>query len=422
MPSYKAPRGAADLLPGDQPYWRWIQRTATRVAESYGYGEIQTPVFEQVGVFLRPGSEGTDIADKEIYAFEDRGGENLALRTDGTHGVARAYIEHGMSSWPQPVRLFYVVSVFRYDRPQAGRYRVHHQFGVEAIGDASPSIDAEVIDVQRSYYDALGLRDYTLALNTIGDNVCRPGYIEKLRAYYADKLDKICGDCKVRYEVNPLRMLDCKNEPCQPFKPNAPKSIDNLCEPCAEHFATLRSLLEALEIEYTIDTALVRGIDYYTRTAFEFQPKVEGSQSVLSGGGRYDGLIEQLGGQPTPGIGFGSGIERLIINLKRQGLEPPTEAPLDAYIAVAAPEAQPRAMLIARDLRATGLDVITGASDRSVRAQMRQANTLQAHYALVLGTQELASGSANVRDLTTSEQTSVALTEVAAALARKPGA
>jgi histidyl-tRNA synthetase len=414
MPSYRAPRGVSDLLPADQPYWRWLRDTATRVAESYGYGEIQTPVFEHAGVFLRPGSEGTDLADKEIYAFEDRGGDHLALRTDGTHGVARAYIEHGMSSWTQPVRLFYFVSVFRYDRPQAGRYRVHHQFGVEAIGDASPAIDAEVIDVLRTYYDALGLTDYTLALNSIGDSVCRPGYLEKLRAYYADKLDKICGDCVRRYDVNPLRMLDCKNEPCQPFKPGAPKSIDNLCGPCEEHFATVRSLLEALEIEYAIDTALVRGIDYYTRTAFEFQPKEENQQSALGGGGRYDGLIEQLGGQPTPGTGFGAGIERLIINLKRQGLEPPdANRRPDAYIAVATPEAQARAMLLARDLRATKLNVVTGASDRSLRAQMRQANALQARYALVLGAQELATNTVSLRDLTTSDQQTVPITDIA---------
>jgi histidyl-tRNA synthetase len=417
MPSFQAPRGAADLLPQDQPYWRWIRETAARVAESYGYGEIQTPVFEHVGVFLRPGSEGTDIADKEIYAFEDRGGEHLALRTDGTHGVARSYIEHGMSSWPQPVRLYYVVSVFRYDRPQAGRYRVHHQFGVEAIGDGAPSIDAEVIDLQRTYYDALGLRDYTLALNSIGDNVCRPGYIETLRAYYADKLDKICGDCRRRYDINPLRMLDCKNEPCQPFKPNGPKSIDHLCGPCAEHFETLRALLDGLGIEYAIDTALVRGIDYYTRTAFEFQPKEEGSQSVLGGGGRYDGLIEQLGGHPTPGIGFGSGIERLIINLKRQELAPPDAgARPDVLIAVASPEAQGAAMNLARDLHAAGLTAVLGGSHRSIRSQLRLANTLQARYAALLGPEELAQKTVTLRDLATSEQISLPVQGVIARL------
>ncbi|HLF72294.1 MAG TPA: histidine--tRNA ligase, partial [Dehalococcoidia bacterium] len=292
-PKFRAPRGADDILPEDQPYWRWLQSTATRVAESFGYGQIETPVFEHAGVFLRPGAEGTDIVDKEVYRFEDRGGDDLVLRPEGTASICRAYLEHGMASRPQPVRLFYFVPIFRYDRPQAGRYRVHHQFGIEALGDASPSIDAEVIDLLRSFYDALGFTAWTLRLNSIGDTVCRPAYIEKLRAYYADKLDRLCGDCVRRYELNPLRLLDCKNEPCQPFKPNAPKIAGNLCAPCAEHFATVRALLEGLGIAYVLDPILVRGLDYYTRTAFEFVPVDDGGQqSTIGAGGRFDGLIE----------------------------------------------------------------------------------------------------------------------------------
>jgi histidyl-tRNA synthetase len=417
--SYRAPRGVSDLLPADQAYWRWLRDTAVRVAESYGYGEIQTPVFEHVGVFLRPGSEGTDIADKEIYAFQDRGGDDLALRTDGTHGVARAYIEHGMASWPQPVRLFYVASVFRYDRPQAGRYRVHHQFGVEAIGDAGPTIDAEVIDLLRTFYETLGLRDLHLLLNTIGDDVCRPAYLDKLRAYYADKIDVMCGDCRRRYELNPLRLLDCKNEPCQPFKAAAPKSIDNLCEPCETHFKTLVGLIEELGIGYSIDHALVRGIDYYTRTAFEFQPKVEGSQTTIGAGGRYDGLIEQLGGRATPGIGFGTGLERIILNLKAQDLGPDAVAPPDAFLAIADEAAQARALTLARELRREGVTVVAGAAGRSLKSQMRQANSLGARYALVLGERELASGSVSVRDLSGQSQETLPMSEVAQRLTQK---
>jgi len=409
---YRAPRGANDILPADQAYWRWLRDTAVRVAESYGYGEIETPVFEHAGVFLRPGSEGTDLADKEIYAFQDRGGDQLALRIDGTHGVARAYTEHGMASWPQPVRLFYIASVFRYDRPQAGRYRVHHQFGVEAIGDGAPGIDAEVIDLLRTFYDALGLGEVHLLLNSIGDEACHPAYLDKLRAYYADKLDKLCGDCKRRYGINPLRLLDCKNEPCQRFKPGAPKSVDNLCDACAAHFTTLRGLLEGLGIEYEIDHALVRGIDYYTRTAFEFQPQIEGSQTTLGGGGRYDGLIEQLGGRPTPGIGFGTGVERIILNVKAQGLEPPTAPSLDAYIAIADQAAEPRAMLLARELRLGGATVIAGTAGRSMKSQMRQANGLDARFALVLGEKELADGSVSVRDLAAQSQESLPAADV----------
>jgi histidyl-tRNA synthetase len=400
----RAPRGVADILPADQPYWRWLHETARRVATSFAYREIQTPVFEHAAVFLRPGAEGTDIVDKEVYRFQDRGGDDLVLRPEGTAAVCRAYLEHGMSSWPQPVRLFYFISVFRYDRPQAGRYRVHHQFGVEAIGDPGPAVDAEVIDLLRSYYDALGLSGDALQLNSIGDSVCRPAYIDELRAYYADKLDRLCGDCRRRYDLNPLRLLDCKNQPCQPFKADAPKLADHLCEPCSEHFAGLRGLLDGLGIAYEINPTLVRGLDYYTRTTFEFEPAEEGAQSVLGAGGRYDGLIEQLGGRPTPGIGFGSGLERIMLNLKRQELGPPPDPPPDAFVAIAAEAAQAQAMRLARDLRAAGLQVVAGAAGRSLRAQLRQANALGARSALILGAEELATGTVTLRDLTTGEQ------------------
>jgi histidyl-tRNA synthetase len=418
---FRAPRGTADILPQDQPYWRWLRDTATRVAESYGYGEIQTPVFEHASVFIRPGTEGTDLVDKEVYRFQDRGGDDLVLRPEGTAAICRAYLEHGMASRPQPVRLYYIQPNFRYDRPQAGRYRLHHQFGVEAIGDGSPSIDAEVIDLLNSFYAELGISDVHLLLNSIGDDVCRPAYIQKLRDYYADKLDMMCGDCRRRYELNPLRLLDCKNDPCQPFKADAPKSIDNLCEACEQHFNTVRSLLEQLGIGYEIDHALVRGIDYYTRTAFEFQPLVEGAQTTLGGGGRYDGLIQQLGGQPTPGIGFGTGLERLIINLKRQEAGPPEPPPLNAYLAVVDAGGQSRAMLLARELRGAGLRVITGDSGRSLRAQLRHANALGARYALVLGAKELADGTITLRDLSSASQDVVPLEEVIRRLSGTPG-
>ena len=417
---FRAPRGTADILPEDQPYWRWVRQTAVRVAESYGYGEIQTPVFEQAGLWLRPAAQGTDVVDKEIYLFEDRGGDELALRPEGTPSVCRAYLEHGMASWPQPVRLFYVQANFRYDRPQAGRYRLHHQFGVEAIGDAGPAIDAEVIDIQRTFYDALGLRGYTLHLNSIGDPACRPAYVEKLRAYYADKLDRLCGDCRRRFDLNPLRLLDCKNEPCQPFKDGAPQIVDNLCEPCARHFADLRRLLDDLGIAYALTPTLVRGLDYYTRTAFEFEPKDEGSQSVIGGGGRYDGLIEQLGGRPTPGIGFGAGIERVILNLKRLGLQPPDEKRRpDAFIAVAVPAAQGRALLLAREARSASLAVVVGAAGRSLKAQMRQADAVNARNALILGAAELASGTVTLRNLSTAAQERLTPGEAIARLSRK---
>ncbi|HEX9771851.1 MAG TPA: histidine--tRNA ligase [Steroidobacteraceae bacterium] len=411
--SYRAPRGVSDILPADQPYWRWLRDTAVRVAESYGYGEIQTPVFERAGVFIRQEARGTDVVDKEIYVFEDRGGDELALRPEGTAAVCRSFLEHGMGSLPQPVRLYYLSDFFRYDRPQAGRYRMFHQFGVEAIGDSEPAIDAEVLDLLRTFYDALGLTGYRLMLNSIGDPVCRPAYIEKLRAYYADKLGRLCGDCQRRFELNPLRMLDCKNEPCQPFKAGAPRISDNLCNPCAEHFAKVKGLLDDLGIVYQPDPLLVRGLDYYARTTFEFEPVGSDSQqSAIGAGGRYDGLMEQLGGKPTPGIGFGAGIERIILNLKAQGLESPVAAPPDAYLAIVDAAAESRAMVLARELRLGGARVITGAAGRSMKSQMRQANALGARFALVLGERELADGSVSVRDLAAQSQEIVPAAEV----------
>jgi histidyl-tRNA synthetase len=319
-----------------------------------------------------------------------------------------------MGSLPQPVRLFYISNFFRYDRPQAGRYRMFHQFGVETIGDGEPPIDAEVVDLLRTFYDALGLTQYRLLLNSIGDSVCRPAYIKKLRGYYADKLDRLCGDCRRRYELNPLRMLDCKNEPCQPFKAGAPKISENLCDPCREHFATVRRLLDELGIGYELSPLLVRGLDYYTRTTFEFEPSGgAGQQSSIGAGGRYDGLIEQLGGRSTPGIGFGAGIERIILKLKAQGLGPEPPAPPDAFLAVADDAAQGRALTLARELRGAGVTVISGAAGRSLKSQMRQANALGARYALVLGERELAEGAVTVRDLSGQRQETVPFAQVA---------
>ncbi len=401
-----------DVLPEDQPYWTWLRETATRVARLYGYRPIDTPIFEDVGVFLRAAAVGTDIADREIYLFRDRGGDELALRPEGTAGVCRAYIEHGMGSWPQPVRLFYLAPVFRYDRPQAGRYRLHHQFGVEAIGDSGSYLDAEVIDLLATFYAALGLHGHTLQLNSIGDGVCRPAYIEKLRAYYAGKLDRMCGDCRRRYDANPLRLLDCKNAPCQPFKAEAPAIGDHLCDACAQHFASLRRYLDELAIPFVLQPTLVRGLDYYTRTVFEFQPEEEGAQSAIGAGGRYDGLIEELGGQPTPGVGFGTGIERLIINLKRQEQGPGPPERLAAFIAVAAAEGEGQALRLARDLRGAGISTVVGGG-RSLKAQMRQANALGAHHALILGREELAAGTVTLRDLERQSQEQMPAAEAA---------
>lgn len=413
---YRTPRGTNDVLPEEEPYWRHVREIGERICHRTGYRRIETPMFEDAGVFLRGVGEGTDIVEKEMYIFEDRGGDRLALRPEGTANVCRAYLEHGMQALPQPVRLFYISPVFRYDRPQAGRYRQHTQLGVELIGDDGALADAEVIDVLSTLYDTLGLRGVTLRLNSIGDGECRPGYITKLRAYYADKLDRVCPDCLMRFEKNPLRLLDCKEEPCQSIIAEAPMLSDHLCEACSTHFDALQTQLNALDIAFELSPKLVRGFDYYSRTVFEFLPTEEGSQSSLGGGGRYDGLIELLGGRPTPATGFGTGIERIILNLKRQEIPVPEIAPARVYVAHLSEPAQAAALRVAHRLREGGVVTVVGSAGRSLKAQLRHANGLGARHVAILGEQELAKGEVTLRDMADGEQRSVAEDDLLAAV------
>jgi len=379
----------------------------------FGYAQIATPVFEEASVFTRGVGDVTDIVQKEMYVFKDRGGQELALRPEGTAPICRAYLEHGMHNQPQPVRLFYVAPNFRYDRPQAGRYRQHHQFGAEAIGEGDASVDAEIIELLWRLYEELGLTGLKLNLNSIGDGECRPAYLEALRDYYADKRDGVCEDCRLRYERNPLRLLDCKQERCQPVIAGAPAMTDHLCAACAAHFDDLRSYLDAAGIPFALNSMLVRGLDYYTRTVFEVEPKEEGRQSSIGGGGRYDGLIELLGGPPTPGIGFGTGIERIILNLKRQEVPVPGAESVRVYIAVQTPEARVRAFQLASELRRAGIAAQAGAAGRSLKSQMRHADGLGAEYVAIIGERELREDSATLKRLTTGEQETVAVADVA---------
>jgi histidyl-tRNA synthetase len=318
---YQAPRGTQDILPEEQPYWRYIEEKAQQAAQLYGYGRIETPTFEEAGLFVRTVGAGTDIVEKEMYTFRDLGGGDMTLRPEGTAPVCRAYIEHGMASLPQPVKLFYLAPIFRYERPQAGRYREHHQFGFEAIGDADASVDAEVIDMAWRFYESLGLKDLTLQINSIGCPKCRPAHLAALKEYF--QALPLCADCQVRINKNTLRLLDCKNPACQTQAAQAPRSIDYLCPECAAHFADLQHHLGLLGLPFNINHNMVRGLDYYTKTVFEIQPLEEGGQSTIGGGGRYDGLIEELGGKATPGVGFATGIERIILNLKKQNIAVP---------------------------------------------------------------------------------------------------
>ncbi len=415
---FRAPRGTADHLPDEQKYWRYIESKAVEIANRFGYGRIDTPAFEDSNLFIRSVGEGTDIVEKEMYTFEDRGGDSVTLRPEGTAPVCRAYLEHGMHNLPQPVRMYYFCPVFRYERPQAGRFRQHHQFGVEALGDADPSVDAEVIEVAWELMGSLGLRDINLLVNSIGDGECRPAYIERLRDYYSGHHDRLCGDCRERLERNPLRLLDCKVETCHALGDEAPHSTDYLCDDCRDHWEKLSSYLAAIDLPHTVDHRLVRGLDYYTRTVFEIQPLDVGGQSTICGGGRYDGLITELGGRATPGIGFATGIERLTLNLKRADVPVPDDPTPRYLVANVGDNARTAALELAVRLRRGGIGAILSSGSRGLRGQMRQANALGIPYALILGDDEIAKGEVMVRDMVASTQESRPLANFLSGIAR----
>ena len=409
---YQAPRGTSDILPEEQPYWRYIERGVVNVCQLYGYERIDVPVFEDTKLFARSVGEETDIVKKEMYTFEDRGGNTVTLRPEGTAPVCRAYLEHGLHNLPQPVRLYYIASIFRYERPQAGRYRQHYQFGYEAIGDNDPALDAEVIDMAWKFLLSLGLHRLSLNLNSIGCKQCRPQYLAALKDYYADHIQKLCSDCKMRLKRSPLRLLDCKKPLCQQIANSAPRSVDHLCPQCSEHFNRLKRYLDLLGLPFVINHCLVRGLDYYTRTVFEVQPEEEGAQSTLGGGGRYDNLIEELGGKPTPAIGFATGIERIIVNLKKQDVPVPALPRPPVFIAYVGDEAKYEAIKLASTLRRDGIGVIEALGSKSLKAQLRQANTLGAHYAVIIREQEVNTGTAILRDMTTAQQKTIPINQL----------
>ncbi|MEE8413010.1 MAG: histidine--tRNA ligase [Dehalococcoidales bacterium] len=409
---YQAPRGTSDILPEEQVYWRFVEQKAAQAGLLYGYQRIDTPMFEDTTLFTRTTGEFTDIVQKEMYTFDDRGGNNLTLKPEGTPPVCRAYLQHGMFNLPQPVKLYYISPIFRYDRPQAGRYRQHHQFGCEAIGLDDPTLDAEVIDLAWQFYRSLNLRHLSLQLNSIGCKKCRPDYLAALTSYYAPHIEELCSDCKVRLIKNPLRLLDCKKPSCRPVADSAPQNIDYLCRECAEHFSQLKKYLGLLDIPFKVNHSLVRGLDYYTRTVFEIQPEAGGSQSSLGGGGRYDGLIEELGGKPTPAVGFGLGIERMILNLKEQKTAIPPEIKPQVFIAHMGDEAGDEAIKLAAELRRAGIAVIEAIGGRSLKAQLRQANTLAVPQVVIIGDEEVKTGTVILRDMADARQVTVPLAQL----------
>ena len=424
---FRALQGFRDVLPDEQPYWQYVEATAQEIAELFGYRRIETPLLEETSLFRRTSGESSDIVSKEMYSFDDRAdkegrSQNLSLRPEGTAGVVRAYLEHGMSRLPQPVKLYYMSEpMFRRDRPQAGRYREHHQFGCEALGENDPVLDAEMIALLYQLYTRLGLKQINVQLNSIGDQESRPQYIEKLREYYRPLLDGCCADCKVRFEKNPLRLLDCKEPQDQVKIANAPKTIDHLSESAQQHFAAVQRYLEAYGVPYEINPLLVRGLDYYSHTVFEFISEFDSKLSI-NGGGRYDGLAELLGGAHVPGIGFGAGIERIILEMKRQGVEIPSEKKTQVFVVYfdRTEELKDAAVQVTARLRKAGLRTEMSYGDRSRKAQMKQANNSQAEYAILLIADELANGIVTIKDMRAegedidSKQTQVRLDELEA--------
>ena len=409
-------KGMNDILPGVVGRWQEMERVAREVFALYGYREVRTPAVESAALFARGVGEATDIVKKEMYVFEDKGEELLALRPEGTAGTVRAYIEHGchvegLQKW------FYIGPMFRRERPQKGRYRQFHQIGCECFGVAEPGIDVEQIAMLDDYLGRLGVKAQ-LKLNSVGDGHCRPSYLKDLKAWLTERKGRLCADCHERIERNPLRVLDCKVESCQPVLADAPRLIDRLCEECSAHFAVVRSGLDALGVEYRIDPRLVRGLDYYVRTAFEFTSDALGAQSAVAGGGRYDGLVETLGGQPTPGIGYALGQERLALIL--EALERPVPETRPQVFFVAADDAGAReAVVWAARLRKAGVPCDLDARAGKLSRQFKQAERVRARYALVLGGNELQSGQAKLKDLDTREETPVALSELVSRLASR---
>ncbi|HEX76246.1 MAG TPA: histidine--tRNA ligase [Dehalococcoidia bacterium] len=401
---YKAPRGTSDILPEEQGYWRYIEDKAVALCRLYGYQRLDTPAFEDVRLFARSIGEGTDIVAKEMYTFKDRSGNTLALRPEGTAPVCRVYVEYGLDNLPQPVKLYYLATIFRYERPQAGRYRQHYQFGFEAIGDADPALDAEVIDMAWQFFLSLGLNQLYLQINSIGCKICRPPYLESLKHYYSAHVADICPDCKARIVRSPLRLLDCKKPSCHDVAEAAPKGTDYLCQGCQTHFEAVQRYLRILELPFEINHRLVRGLDYYTRTVFEIQPPGEGAQSALGGGGRYDNLIEELGGKPTSAIGFAAGMERIVLNLKGQEIPVPSLPRPEIFIAYLGAEAKLEAVKLASALRQDGIAVTMAVGDRSLKAQLRQANSLGSNYVAIIGEEEVKRQAVTLRHMISGEQ------------------
>ena len=402
-----APRGTKDILPDTVGEWIYVEQKIRELCDRYGYQEIRTPMFEHTELFHRGIGEGTDVVDKEMYTFTDRGQRSITLRPENTASAVRAYLQNKLYGENSLTKLFYIGSMFRYDRPQAGRMREFHQFGIEALGEENPAVDAEVIMLAMDFLTSLGLKDLKLSLNSVGCPKCRPIYRKVLQDYFRDKLDTLCDDCKDRFERSPLRILDCKTDADKPFMPAAPKITDCLCDECKDHFHKVQEYLTQAGVEFELDPRLVRGLDYYTKTAFEIKYAPLGAQSAIAGGGRYDGLIEEIGGKPTPAVGFASGLERVLLALEKQELLPEMTKTADAFVVALGESASGPAFKLLTKLRQAGLKANMDYAGRSMKAQMKQANKAKARFALIIGEDEVKESCVMLKDMEKSEQQKV---------------
>jgi len=405
----KAPRGTKDIIPSEVYKWHYIEKVIRDLCNVFGFREIRTPEFEHTELFERGVGDTTDIVQKEMYSFQDKGGRNITLKPEGTSPTVRAFIENKLYADPQPTKLYYMTPAFRYERPQAGRLRIHHQFGIEVFGSQHPSVDAEVISVAMALYDKLGIKNLELHINSVGCPKCRNEYNRILKEHLSSKLSKLCQTCNERYGKNPMRILDCKIEGCKEELKDAPYILEHLCDECSIHFETVKQYLGTIGLEYSIDPKIVRGLDYYTKTAFEIISNEIGAQGTVCGGGRYDGLVEEIGGPPTPGIGFGMGMERLLLTLDQHNITIPRPNGLDLFIATLGSDADKMAFQLIYQLRRQGIKVDKDVLGRSLKAQLKYANRIQARNVLILGQEELDEGWAIIKHMETGEQKEIHL-------------
>ncbi len=405
------PKGTKDVLPQNSYKWHYIEEKIREIAREFNLKEIRTPTFEHTELFLRGVGDTTDVVNKEMYTFLDKGERSITLKPEGTAGVARAYIENGLASLAMPLKMFYITPVFRYEKPQAGRLREHHQFGIELYGSERAETDAEVISIAATLFKKLNIENITLNINSIGCPKCRAEYNKALREYYKPYLNEICETCRERFEKNPLRILDCKEEKCKEINKNAPSIIDYLCEDCNTHFENLKEYLNAMGIEFVVNPRIVRGLDYYTRTVFEFVSENIGSQGTVCGGGRYDGLVEQLGGKHTPCAGFGMGIERLLLLMDSVGIEIPEEEGVKVYFATFGNEALKKALSFTVKLRQVGISAEFDHMNKSFKAQFKYADKIGAKYVIAIGDDEIANNSFKIKNMSNGEESICAISD-----------